>query len=165
LYATEKALQNFYLNMGHLLRHLRGRFFQLALLCFLCVAKSYGQTGNRSYGTVNVEITKEKRPKKIYTKVELTGAYTGGDTSLIQTLEKNLNQSILVKKRAKAGKYHVSVRYLLERDGSVTDINCISNPGFEMCEQVVAVIKRIFPRGWHPAEVRPLHTSTTSYDE
>jgi hypothetical protein len=141
------------------------RYFQFALFCFICIVKSYGQTGTRSYGTVNVEIMKEKRPKKVYTKVQIMGAYPGGDSSLIQSLEKELDQSIRVKNRVKAGKYIVSVRYLIERDGSVADISCISDPGFGMCEQVVSVIKRIFPRGWHPVEVRPLHTTTTSPDE
>jgi hypothetical protein len=141
------------------------RYFQVALLCFICVAKSYSQTATRSYGTVNVEIIKEKRPKKIYTKVEITGPLPEGDSSLTQSLVKNLNQSIRLKNRVKAGKYIVSVRYLKERDGSVTGFNCINDPGFGMCEQVVAVIKRTFPRGWHPVEVRPLHTSTTPQNE
>jgi hypothetical protein len=97
--------------------------------------------------------------------VQITGAFPGEDSSLIQTLEKNLDQSIQVKNRAKAGKYLVSVRYLIERDGSVADVNCINDPGYGMCKQVVAVIINVFPRGWHPAEVRPLQKSTTVQDE
>jgi hypothetical protein len=89
------------------------RYFRIALFCIICVAKSYGQPSTRKFGTVNVEITKEKKPKRIYTKVEITGALPGGDSSVIQSLEQKLNQSIDVKNKVKAGKYLVSVRFLL----------------------------------------------------
>jgi hypothetical protein len=52
------------------------RFFQLALFCSICLAKSYGQTATRSYGDIVVEITKEKKPKKVYAKVEIKSAFS-----------------------------------------------------------------------------------------
>jgi hypothetical protein len=127
------------------------RYFQLALLCFICIAKSYGQTGTRHYVGLVVEITKEKRPKKIYTKVEITSpGFPNGDSSWVQSLEESLNQTIPFRNGAKPGKYMVSVRFLIERDGSLTDIVCLKDPGFGMCKQVkVAVIKKFSPR-WRP---------------
>ena len=92
-----------------MLRHLTTRNFQLALLCLICVTSSYAQTATKSYGRVDVEIIKEKKPKKIYTKVEIKSAFTGGDSSWIQSLEKTLNQSIQYKNGTKAGKYIVSI--------------------------------------------------------
>lgn len=56
------------------------RNFQLALLCFIYVAKSYGQTVANRYGRIDVEITKEKNPKRAYTKVEIKRAFPGGDS-------------------------------------------------------------------------------------
>jgi hypothetical protein len=144
------------------------RYFQLALLCFICVAKTHGQTlGTRMYSGVIVEITKEKKPKKIYTKVEITTPFPGGDSSWVQSLEDSLNRAIPVKRKPKAGKYIVSIRFLIERDGSVFDIQCLKDPGFGMYEQVKAVIIKKFSRRWGPqmappGKVRQYHTSSTT---
>ncbi len=140
------------------------RYFQLALLCFICVAQSYSQTGTRSYHTIDVKITKEKKPKRIYTKVEMTPpALIGGDSSWVQSLEERLNRTISVKRKVKPGTYIVSVRLLIERDGSLADLRCISDPGFALCEQVVEVLKR-FVR-WQPSsysKVRQYHTTSVT---
>ena len=143
---------------------------QLALLCSVCVAKSYGQTGTRSYHTVLVEIKKEKEPKRIYTKVELTQpAFPGGDSSWIRSLQDSLNRSMPVKNKAKAGTYIVSIRFLIEKNGSITDMVCLKDPGFGMCEQVKAALRKKFK--WGPqvessGKVRRYHTtSTTPQDE
>ena len=142
------------------------KYFQLALICFICVAKSYGQTGTRSYGRVEVEITKEKKPRKISTKVEIRQpAFPGGDSLWAQSLQDSLNRSIRLKNKVKAGTYIVSVRFLIEKDGSMAAIQCLSDPGFGMCEQVVAAITRKYgnPR-WLPlssGKVRQYHTSAT----
>jgi len=94
--------------------------FQLILLCFVCVAKSYGQAGQ-----VVVEITKEKH--KSYTKV-VQLVFPRVDSSVLQSLENNLNQSIPDKNRAPKGKYMVSVRFIVDKDGHVCDVECINNP-------------------------------------
>jgi hypothetical protein len=143
------------------------RYFQLALICFICVSKTYGQTGTRTYSGVIVEITKEKKSKKIYTKVQLTSVFPGGDSTWIRSLESKLNQSIPFKNGAKAGKYIVSVRFLIERDGSMTDITCLKDPGFGMCEQVKAAVIKSFPRRWgaqtdSSGKVRQYHTTSTT---
>jgi hypothetical protein len=144
------------------------RYFPFILLCFLCVAKSYGQTGPRSYHTLVVEITKEKKPKKISAKVEITPpAFPNGDSAWVHSFEDSLNRTLSMdKKKVKPGKYVVSVRFLLEKDGNVNDIHCLNDPGFGLCEQVrAAVIRQIRPR-WGPGEVRQYHTtSTTPKDE
>jgi hypothetical protein len=103
------------------------------------------------YTSVNVEITKEKKPKRISTKVEITTPFQAGDSSWIRSLEKSLNESLPVKNGAKAGKYLVSVRFLIERDGSMADYHCLNNPGYGMCEQVVNVMKRKFRGNWGPS--------------
>ena len=143
------------------------KYFQLAMICFICIAKSYGQLATRIYGDVNVEIIKEKKPKRIYVNVESSLVLTGRDSSWVDTLEKHLSQTIKIKNRVKAGKYIVSVKFLLERDGSVTDMRCLKDPGFDMCEQVRSAIIKTFP-GWgvQPVKVRKYHTTfTTPQDE
>jgi hypothetical protein len=114
------------------------RNLQLALLCFICVSKSYGQTVTNTYGRIDVEITKEKNPKKIYAKVEIKSAFPGGDSSWVQSLEKKLK-----------GEYIVSVAFIVVKDGSIADVRCLSDPGFGMCAEVVRAIKK-GPK-WTPA--------------
>jgi hypothetical protein len=79
------------------------KYFQLALLCFICVAKSHGQAGSRGYCEVDVEIAKEKKPKKIYTKVVIASAFPGGDSSfpLYNLLKKNLTSQFHLKMEPK----------------------------------------------------------------
>lgn len=140
------------------------RIFQIALLCFICVAKSYGQTNTRSYGRIDVEITKEKKPKKIYAKVEIKRAFPGGDSSWVRSLEKQLNESIQVdKRRVKKGKYVVSVQFIVDADSNLSDIRCLSDPvGFGIEEKVMRALKK-GPK-WRPAPypVRQYRTSSTT---
>ena len=134
-----------------LLRHLKIKTFQLLFLCLICFAKSYGQTVAKNYyGRIVVEFTKEKRPKKFYAKVEIMSAFPGGDSAWIKSIEKNINESIGVGKGVKKGKYIVSVKFILSKDGSLSDIACEKNPGFGMCENVLRVLKK--SKKWIPAE-------------
>jgi hypothetical protein len=65
------------------------RSFQLILLCFICVTKSYGQVTN-SYRKVVVEIIKKR--SNISSNVEMIG-FAEGDSSWIQSLNKNINET------------------------------------------------------------------------
>ena len=134
-----------------LLEHLTMKTFQLILLSLICVAKSYGQTVAKNYyGRIDVEISKEKRSKNIYTKVEIKSAFPGGDSAWVKSIENNINRSIGVGKRVKKGKYIVSVKFILSKDGNLSDIACENDPGYGMCEEVIRVLKKITK--WTPAE-------------
>lgn len=137
--------------MHHLLRYLIIRYFQLELLFFVCVAQSYSQpVAKNYYGRIEVAYTKEKRPHKLYAKVEIKSAFPGGDSAWLKSIEKNINLSIGVGKRIKKGKYIVSVKFILSKDGSLSDIACENDPGFGMCDAVIRVLKK--NRKWTPAE-------------
>ena len=77
-------------------------------------------------------------------------AFTGADSSWAQWVENNLNRTIQVDKRAKKGKYIVAVKFIVAKDGSLSDIQCENDPGFGMCREVLRVIKR--SKNWTPAE-------------
>jgi hypothetical protein len=127
------------------------RNFQLVLLCFICVAKNYAQRVPQNYyGRIEVEFTKEKRSKNIFTKVEIKSAFPGGDSAWVKSVEKNINQSIGVDKRVKKGKYIVSVKFILSKNGEISDIACENDPGFGMCGEVIRVLMK--NKKWGPAE-------------
>lgn len=142
--------------------------FQLVLLCFICVAKSYGQTITSSYGRIDVEITKEKHPKRIFAKVEIISVFPGGDSSWVRSIEKSINQSISYKNGAKKGKYTISVQFVVTKDGSLSDIRCVNDPvGFGMEAEVIRVLKKKYPSKWGPGPdtVRPYRRSSAAPEE
>lgn len=128
---------------------------KLLLLFFLpalCFTKSYGQTVAKNYyGRIVVEITKEKNPKKIYTKMEIISPFPGGDSSWLRSVENNLNRTIQVDRRAKKGKYIVTVKFIVAKDGTLSDMQCENDPGFGMCQEVLRVIKKS-KKNWVPAQ-------------
>ena len=142
------------------------RIFQLAILCFICVAKTYGQTANNSYGKIDVEITKQKRPKKIYAKVEIKESFPGGDSSWVQSIEKKISQSLKYRNGAKKGKYIVSVQFVVLKDSSLADIRCVNSPpnGFGMEQEVIRALKgrAVWQPAYFPSPVRPYRTSTVT---
>ena len=115
----------------------------------MCITKSYGQTINRSYGRIVVEITKEKKSSKIKPKVEIK-SFVNGDSSLVQSIKQRIIQSLENDKKIKKGKYIFSVRFITAKDGSYSDIVCESDPGFGMCRKVIDAIKK--SQKWLPAK-------------
>jgi hypothetical protein len=137
------------------------RHFQLALLCFICIAKSYGQAAEKTYGRIGVAITKESR-KKVYAKVEIELAFPGGDSAWVRSVEDSLNRTIRLDKSVPKGKYYVWVQFVVAKDSSLTDVRCLSNIGFGM---EAAVLKVLRPRSsWRPAPYpgRPVRRYRTS---
>lgn len=141
----------------------------LILFCFVCIAKGYGQTVTNSYGRVDVEITKEKKPKRVYTKVEIKPPFPCGDSSWVQSLKNNLNQLIRTNRRVKKGKYVVSVQFVVAKDSSIADVKCINCPGFGMDAEVMRAVKKCSKWGlrWSPAPypgtpVRPYRRSSAT---
>jgi len=139
------------------------RNLQLILVCFICFANSYGQTATNTYGKIDVEITKENR-KKIYAKVEIKSAFPGGDSSWVQSIETKLNQSIQLGKGAKKGKYLVSVQFVVDKDGSISDVRALTSHGYRMEAEVLHAIKK--KTKWLPSTqgvpVRPYRTSSST---
>lgn len=148
-----------------MLRHLTKKNFQLTILCLLCVYSSHSQSATNSYGRVKVEITKEKKPKKnIFTKVEIESAFTGGDSSWLLSLEKTLNESIQYKNGTKAGKYIVSVQFIVNEDGNISDIKALTSNGYGMEAEVLRAIKKKAVRlpSAQGVPVRPYRTSSAT---
>jgi hypothetical protein len=129
------------------------KYFLLIIFCLVYTAKSQGQVVTNLTNKIDVEITKEKKPRRIYTKVEIKSAHPEGDSSWAQFLEKKLNQSIRVDKRVKKGTYLVTIQFIVMRDSSIADTKCITDPGFGMCQEVLRVIRKYHKWGFRPGPV------------
>lgn len=100
-------------------------------------------------GTQVVEVKKDDDENKVFTKVEVEAEFPGGQAAWSNYLQKNLNASIPVDNGASGGKYTVIVKFIVSRDGSLSDVQCENDPGFGMCQEAVRVIKKT--KNWTPA--------------
>lgn len=100
-------------------------------------------------GTQVVEVKKDDDENKIFTKVEKEAEFPGGEAAWRNYLQKNLNASTPVDNGAAGGKYTVVVKFIVSRDGSLSEVQCENDPGFGMCQEAVRVIKKT--KNWTPA--------------
>ena len=100
-------------------------------------------------GTQVVEAPKSDDEDKIFTKVENEAAYPGGEAAWRRFLEKNLNASTPVDNGAPQGTYQVIVKFIVSKDGSISDVQAESKHGYGMEEEAVKVIRK-GPK-WTPA--------------
>jgi len=100
-------------------------------------------------GTQIVEVKKEDDENKIFNKVEVEAAFPGGEAAWRNYLQKNLNGSVPADNGASEGTYTVIVKFVVSRDGSLSDISCENDPGFGTCQEAIRVIKKT--KNWTPA--------------
>jgi protein TonB len=96
-----------------------------------------------------LEIKKADDENEIITHVQIEAAFPGGEDAWRNYLRKTLNAETPIDNGATAGKYTVIVKFVVSRDGSLSDIQCENDPGFGMCEEAKRVIKNT--KNWTPA--------------
>ena len=105
-------------------------------------------TEEKGTGVVEV-IKKDDDEGQIFTKVEVEAGFPGGDAAWHNFLQKNLNGGVASDNGAAAGTYKVTVRFVVSKDGSLSDITCEDDPGYGICEEAKRVIKKT--KNWIPA--------------
>lgn len=100
-------------------------------------------------GTQIVEAPKADDEDKIFTKVENEAQFPGGQAAWIRYLTKNLNANAPVDNGAAGGTYQVIVKFIVSKDGSISDVQAETKHGFGMEDEAVKIIKR-GPK-WTPA--------------
>lgn len=90
-------------------------------------------------------ITKES----VFTRVEREAEFPGGLDGWRIYLEDNLNPDVPVNLKAPVGTYRVEVRFIVNEDGSISDIRAMTNHGYGMEREVVRILKK-GPK-WIPA--------------
>jgi periplasmic protein TonB len=96
---------------------------------------------------------KEKTIKENYDKefsvVEVEAEFPGGLREWSKFLQKNLNANVPVDNRALKGKYMVIVRFIVDKEGKISDIIAQTNYGYGMEKEVMRVIA--LGPNWIPA--------------
>ena len=85
----------------------------------------------------------------VFTREEKEATFPGGEKGWRAYLERNLNPDVPVNRKAPPRTYNVRVQFIVQKDGSITDITAETSYGFGMEEEVIRVIKK-GPR-WIPA--------------
>ena len=100
-------------------------------------------------GTQVVEAPKTDDEDKIFTKVENEAQFPGGTAAWVRYLQKNLNANTPVDNGARSGTYQVIVKFIVSKDGSISDVQPETKHGYGMEEEAIKIIKR-GPK-WTPA--------------
>ena len=140
------------------------KYFQLALLLLICHVKSFGQPVANSYGRIVVEITKEGNSNKDDKKIAIKSC-SGIDSLWVDALEKRLNQSVSFDKHTKKGNYIITVKFIKTKDGSLSDVVCETDPGFKLCQKVIAAIRKSQKWAPGPVIVRPYRSSAINLQQ
>jgi protein TonB len=93
-----------------------------------------------------IETKKDNGPQLPFTAVEVDAKFLGDWSKF---LLRNLRSNTPVDNGAAAGKYKVVIRFVVDVDGSVSDIVALSNNGYGMEEEAVRVLKKA--EKWEPA--------------
>lgn len=87
---------------------------------------------------------------KVFSMVEQEAEFPGGLEAWKKYITKNLNANVAINRGAPSGIYRVIVRFVVEKDGSISDVKAESNNGFGTETEAISVIVK-GPK-WNPAK-------------
>ena len=85
----------------------------------------------------------------VFTKTEIEAEYPGGQAAWADFLRKNLRMPDLSKYDIPTGTYTAIVRFIVNKEGNVSDIAAETNVGYGMEQEVIRLIR--FSKNWKPA--------------
>lgn len=85
----------------------------------------------------------------VYKTVEIEASFPGGESVWRNYLTLSLNFDVAVENYAPPGTYTVVVQFIVNKDGTITDVKPLTNHGFGMEDEVVKVISK--GPNWNPA--------------
>jgi len=94
-------------------------------------------------GLIEEKITKE--PTEPFTKVEVDAKFDGWEKFLLR----NLNAQTPVDNDAPVGNYKVLIQFVVDIDGTVSDIKPLTNFGYGLEQEAIRVLKKA--KKWDPA--------------
>ncbi|WP_207495726.1 energy transducer TonB [Aridibaculum aurantiacum] len=104
-------------------------------------------------GTGVVEAPKkvEEDYDKVFTKVEKEAKFPGGPEAWRRFLERNLNANVAADDGAPAGNYTVRVQFIVDKEGSISNVQAIDVP--KACPSCGPEAVKVIKRGpkWDPA--------------
>ena len=96
-----------------------------------------------------IEEKKEDDENKVFEKVEVEASFKGGEREWRRFLERNLDPEVPINNGAPPGTYTVSVQFIVDKEGKISDVRALTKHGFGMEQEAVKVISR--GPDWVPA--------------
>ena len=77
----------------------------------------------------------------IFEKVEIEPSFIGGKEAWDKFLQRNLNANVAVQNNAPAGHYTVQVKFVVDKEGNISNFIALTQNGYGMEEEVVRVLR------------------------
>jgi len=106
-------------------------------------------SGMLTFAQVNPNAGKKLSGTKDSTPVEVEASYPGGAAAWVKFLQKNLKADVPIKNDAPIGQYQAIVVFIVDKDGSVSNVKPATRFGYGMEDEVVRVIE--MSGKWIPA--------------
>jgi len=87
---------------------------------------------------------------KIFTRVEVEAKFPGGTDGWRKFLTHTLNPDVPQNNGAPSGRYNTVAKFIVNKDGSISNIAVETNEGYGMEEEVIRTLKK--SGSWIPAE-------------
>ncbi|MGQ0738664.1 MAG: energy transducer TonB [Bacteroidota bacterium] len=100
-------------------------------------------------GIIDVKANRETGPAET---VDIDAKYDGNWKKFLET---NLNGEVPVNNGAPAGRYSVVIRFVVDTDGSISEITPLTAHGYGLEEEGVRVIRKA--KKWEPAFLNGIH--------
>lgn len=116
------------------------------------VVVGYGKDVDKNTGEVkNVTVSPLSFDKGegVFTEAEVPAQYPTGDRAWKNLLERNLRGDVPIEKGLKPGNYTTQTQFVVEKNGTISNIKSLTHLGFGMEEEAVRVIKK--SGIWKPA--------------
>lgn len=95
--------------------------------------------GGKEFVNIAASVTNKKIEEEIFPVVQVQATYPGDWENY---LRRNLNADLPVENGAPTGTYKVTVSFVVAKDGKVSNVKALNNPGFGTAEEAVKVIKK-----------------------
>lgn len=143
---------------------------KLSLLFIVLVSFCYAfKAKKESHVAVKHQVVIDTTPVKIssedvgivFEKTEVPPKFIGGDTAFQKFLNLNIDLELVYKEKAPVGTYRVATRFIVEKDGSLTNLSTLTSHGYGLEQEAIRIFK-LSPK-WQPAlqnghVVRCFHT-------
>ncbi len=102
-----------------------------------------------SFAQVSPQQDSAKLNSKEFAKVEIEASYPGGVAAWKKFLEKNLDAGVTAKNDAPVGKYSAIAIFIVDKDGSLSDVKALTKFGYGIEDEMLRVISK--SGKWTPA--------------
>ena len=102
-----------------------------------------------SFAQNEIQPDSVKKPANEFVKVEIEAEYPGGVAAWKKFLEKNLDPGVTAKNNAPVGKYSPIAVFIVDKDGSLSDVKSLTKFGYGIEEEMLRVITK--SGKWSPA--------------